>query len=284
MVFKKIVSVIIFITVVIAVILLPSSCRENTVPTDSLPTAPSDAGLPTEAPSAAPTEAPTVPAPAEGWGEVNGARVYYRDGVLQTDTIIGNDEDGWFYAGSDGTVDTGYCNGVSYKDEDWIVIEGDAYRVQTDSDKCLLAAAKDVAACTESGMSRENKLKACFDYIKEHYLEGVLHDPPVSYEEEDWPITYANDIFVYGKGDCYSYGAAYAYMARAIGYEDVYAVNSGGHGWAEVENRTYDPEWSMHSNNYSYYGMSYDEECDVPYAFAIESYTDLKRRQIVVHG
>ena len=280
MVFRKIVSVIIIITVAVAVIFLPSVLKNND---QGQPSAPSTGAVQTDAPTLAPTQAPTQ-APVEGWGELNGERVFYKNGVLQTETGIGSDEEGFFYTGSDGIIDTGYCNGVSVDSEDWIVIEGSAYRVETDSDRCLFVAAGDVAACTESGMSREDKLRACFDYIKEHYLEGVLHDPPYSYEEEDWPVVYANDLFVYGKGDCYSYGAAYAYMARAIGYEEAYAVNSGGHGWAEVENRTYDPEWSMHSNNYSYYAMSYDEECDVPYAFAIESYTDLKRRQILIHG
>ena len=282
MVFRKIVSVIIVITVVIAALLLPV-IFQNKGQQEAPASEPGESAT-TAAVTEAPTAAPVTQAPEEGWGELNGARVFYRDGVMQTDTVVGNDEEGHFYVGSDGTVDTGYCNGVQYNGEDWIIIEGSAYPVQTDSDKCLFVAAKDVAACTQSSMSREEKLKACFDYIKEHYLEGVLHDPPYSYEEEDWPIVYANDLFVYGKGDCYSYGAAYAYMARAIGYEEAYAVNSGGHGWAEVENRTYDPEWSMHSNNYSYYAMSYDEECDVPYSFAIESYTDLKRRQIVIHG
>ncbi len=241
-----------------------------------------DHTISTAAPTAA-TERPTEPS-FTGFKEENGVRYYYLDGILQKETVVGSDEDGFFYAGQDGAINTGYCDGVSVDGTDWIVIEGSAYRVETESDQCLFKAAKDVAKCTDAGMTREEKLKACFDYIKSNYLEGVLHDPPYSYTEADWPVVYANDIFVYGKGDCFSYGAAYAYMARAIGYTEAYACNSGGHGWAEVENRTYDPEWSMHSNNYSYYAMRYDEECDVRYASAIESDTELKRRQIVLHG
>ena len=198
-------------------------------------------------------------------------------------SVIGSAEEGYSYVGEDGTVNPGYCDGVTVDGQDWIVIEGAAYQVKTDSDKCLFAAAKDVAKCTDPGMTREEKLKACFDYIKSNYLEGVLHDPPYSFSEPDWPVVYANDIFVDGMGDCFSYGAAYAYMARAIGYTESYACNSGGHGWAEVEERTYDPEWSLHSDNYSYYGMRYDEECDVPYAFAIENGRDQKRRQIIIN-
>ena len=42
-------------------------------------------------------------------------------------------------------------------------------------------------------------------------------------------------MFVDGAGNCFSYGAAFAYMAKAIGYKNVYCCNSGGHGWAEVD-------------------------------------------------
>ena len=268
---------------------LTASCSNNKPAEEATVTAAADT-VPatlaaTEAPTIPPTQAPLAPGEV-AQGEVvteDGVTRCYVNGVPQTDTVAGNEVDGYFYFGSDGTVASNYCDGINVNENDWIIIEGNAYRVETDSDKCLFTAAQDIGKCTDTGMSREDKLKAGFDYIKENYLEGVLHDPPYSYAEEDWPVVCANDIFVYGKGDCYSYGAAFAYYAKAIGYSEVYAVNSGGHGWTEVEERTYDPEWSMHSNNYSYYGMRYDEECDVPYAFAIENETDLKRRRIYIN-
>ncbi len=229
-----------------------------------------------------PTEPPTT-VPLNGYTEENGLLKYYVNGELQTNTVVGAEGEERCYVGSDGVVDRGYCDGVKVGEDEWIIIEGAAYPVLTESDKVLFAAAQAVAQCTKSSMTREEKLKACFDYIKTNYLEGVRHNPPISYTEPDWPVIYASDILINGKGDCYSYGAAFAYMGRAIGYEESYACNSGGHGWAEVENRTYDPEWSLHSNNYSYFGMRYDEECDVKYASAIESYYDEKRRQIPIN-
>ena len=60
-------------------------------------------------------------------------------------------------------------------------------------------------------------------------------------------------------------------MAKGIGYTNVYGCNSGGHGWAEVNGLVYDPEWSMHNFDYSYYAMSYDEPCDVHYRSAISA-------------
>lgn len=214
----------------------------------------------------APTTVAPTTEPISGFVEENGIKKFYSNGELKTNTIVGSDEEGYFYAGEDGTINPGYCDGVVVNDKEWVVIEGSAYSVETDSDECLFKAAKDVAKCTNTDMTREEKLKACFDYIKSNYLEGVRHDPPYPYTEPDWPVVYANDIFVYGKGDCYSYGAAYAYMGKAIGYTEVYACNSGGHGWAEIEGKYYDPEWDIHHNEYNHFGVLPDDPCDVNYS------------------
>ena len=86
-------------------------------------------------------------------------------------------------------------------------------------------------------------------------------------------MIYANDMFAGPGGNCCSYAAAFAFMAKAIGYENVYACNSGGHGWAEVDGRVYDPEWSKRDGltAVTYYGLSYDQKCDVAYKKAISS-------------
>ena len=131
-----------------------------------------------------------------------------------------------------------------------------------DAQAVMEAARKAVRKCTHKGMKMEEKLRAAFDYLKDNYLEGVRRD---TYTGPDWPVVYAKDLLIDGKGDCFSFGASFAYMAKAIGYEEVYACNSGGHGWAEIDGKIYDPEWATHSDKYSYYGMSYDEPCDVAY-------------------
>lgn len=138
---------------------------------------------------------------------------------------------------------------------------------EADGDEEILGYAREaLRQCTDSSMSREEKLKRAFKYLQDNYLEGSVRD---TYTGDDWARIYAKDLFVGGKGDCFSYGAAFAYMAKAIGYTEAYACNSGGHGWAEVDGKIYDPEWSMHSSKYSYFGMSYDEPCDVGYKGAV---------------
>ncbi len=123
-----------------------------------------------------------------------------------------------------------------------------------------------VASITNDSMSMETKLQVCFDYVKT-YQESRPRMP--HYTGMDWPVIYANDMFVNGSGNCCSYAAAFAYMAKAIGYEEVYCCNSGGHGWAEINGLVYDPEWSKWHHTYNYYALSYDTPTDQDYKGAI---------------
>ena len=65
-------------------------------------------------------------------------------------------------------------------------------------------------------------------------------------------------MFKEGHGNCYANGAAFAFLANAVGYKECYAVSSGGHGWAEVNGRVYDPSWSLIDKRNSYFGVSFD--------------------------
>ncbi len=120
-----------------------------------------------------------------------------------------------------------------------------------------------VASITDEGMAKEEKLRACFEFVKT-YQGGWPRVP--HYKGMDWPVVYANDMFVNdGKGNCFSYAAAFAYMAKALGYEEVYACHSGGHGWAEIGGLIYDPERNKFDPGFHYYGVSYDEKTKVDY-------------------
>ena len=60
------------------------------------------------------------------------------------------------------------------------------------------------------------------------------------------------------RADCFGFGCAFAYLANAVGYR-AYAVSSGGHGWAEVDGRVYDPVWAKESGKINLYcGMNYN--------------------------
>ena len=213
----------------------------------------------------------------DGAVTTDGNTYYYVNGTLQVNTIVLTEEGRYIYVGTDGIADLTRCTAAVIDGEDWNVINGVPSKVETEYDRTLNRALYAVAECVNDDMTKEEKIRAAYDFIQTNYLEGVPHDPP--YIEEDWPIVCANDIFVGGKGDCYSYGAAFAFMLKALGCSDVYACNSGGHGWSEAEGLVYDPEWGMHSNNYPYFAMTYDEECDVNYRTVLDG-SEWKRKPL----
>jgi len=47
-------------------------------------------------------------------------------------------------------------------------------------------------------------------------------------------------------------------LAKAIGYEEVYACHDTGHGFIEIDGLVYDPEWSKTHFQYSFYGIPFN--------------------------
>lgn len=202
-----------------------------------------------------------------GWNQIEGTWTFFNsDGTLPGGGSVQYSDGAYLYC-YNGVPDSSY-RGVLYSDgKSWIVREGIAQEVITAYDRTLYRAFLAVDDATTPDMTMEEKLYASFVYVKTAYREYNPRSP--HYLGEDWPILYANDMFVDGGGNCFSYAAAFAFMAKAIGYENVYCCNSGGHGWAEIDGLVYDPEWSRSHSYYSYYGLNYYEQTDVNYRGAI---------------
>jgi len=198
------------------------------------------------------------------WQKINNKWYYLNSsGAMLANTVVGNKTGGYYWVTKNGSYDTSLRAAKESGGVSWLVLNGKAKKVTTENDKTLYRAFKALEKCTNNSMTKSQKLKAAWDYIRTSYRENNPRIP--HYTGMDWPIIYANDIFVDGTGNCMSYGAAFAYMAKAIGYNNCYACNSGGHGWAEIEGLVYDPEWSMHNFKYSYYALSYNATTDVRY-------------------
>ncbi len=120
----------------------------------------------------------------------------------------------------------------------------------------LLTARSIAAEITNSGMTEDQKLKACFDWVmKKNYRTWRKFE-----NTPDWPIVHANDHFLNGCGDCHADGAALAYLASAIGCDDVYVCNDSegeGHSWAEIGGLAYDPLFAQAKDYDKYYGAGY---------------------------
>ncbi len=119
----------------------------------------------------------------------------------------------------------------------------------------LIKANEIVNQAAKPAMEKYEKLRKSFEYLVSHYkYRGEL----TFYKTEHWEQDYALSMFTEGHGNCYAYGAAFAFLANAVGCKECYAVSSGGHGWAEVDGKVYDPSWSLTDRRHDYFGISFD--------------------------
>ena len=235
--------------------------------------------IPTAAESTATTEtpAPTVtPKPAKvkrGWVILkNGKKRYYRNGKR----LLGFQKIGknYFYFNKNGIMQVnktipngtkGYTYYTNRKGHVYAKTKGSKYfnaNGSRMSDKQLAEfLSKQIAArITTPGMSKEQKLQTCFNWvIKKYYYIWRRFDQG----GQDWPAVFANDHFLYGKGDCLSDAGAFAYLAKAIGYKNVYVCadarqsNNNAHSWAEINGLVYDPLFAEAKSYSKYYGCTY---------------------------
>lgn len=120
----------------------------------------------------------------------------------------------------------------------------------------LIRANQIVEKAVRPEMKKSEKLQKCFDYLLKHFQ---YRGSPVFEYSGQWELDYAMDLFESGHGNCYAFGAAFAFLADAAGYQDCYAISSGGHGWAEADGKVYDPTWSLIDKTHSYYGVDYKQ-------------------------
>lgn len=122
--------------------------------------------------------------------------------------------------------------------------------------KIMVEANRIMQSLTNAKMPKKQKLQKCFDYIVGKVRNYRTFRSFSAFA--GWDMTYAEDVFFRGGGNCFSFGAAFAYLANAVGYSNVKVISSGGHGWAEVNGKVYDPDWATVSKVDTYFAMSYD--------------------------
>ena len=138
---------------------------------------------------------------------------------------------------------------------DYYFDESGAYTTGDASLDELVDAA--VAACTTQDMTQEQKLRACYEYVRDFKYLGRNAALPrtVKTMPHENAVEYARKIFETGKGDCYNFAASFCFLARALGYEATAIVGACGyawsysaiaHGWVEIvmDGQTYlfDPQ------------------------------------------
>lgn len=164
------------------------------------------------------------------------SKYYYfsQKGYMQKGTIKAGK---WtYYTTLDSVVD-GKKKGKNY-----YTMEGKKLTGEKKKDyETKLRARKAAMSITNDKMSLAEKRLACFQWVSRHPYQKRRTFRRFS----GWMSTYADDHFLYGRGNCVSDACAFAYLAQAIGYKNVYvcldADNDDGHSWCEIGGRVFDP-------------------------------------------
>lgn len=119
-----------------------------------------------------------------------------------------------------------------------------------------------IRAQTNDGMSRDERLRALYDYVSRNFT--YIKRDLVSKSQTGWQPSYAAAFFADGRGNCFSFAAAFQQLARAVGVDARTVVGNLGknrqvHGWVEIdldgETFVFDPELET---VYRGRGQSYD--------------------------
>lgn len=111
---------------------------------------------------------------------------------------------------------------------------------------------------TNENMTAPEKLWKCYLKAISYGYGGTGNDYDFRYYYSNWDVSYAEDMFYRGHGDCFAFASAFAYLANAVGFK-ASVISSGGHGWAEIKGKVCDPNWAKNTGNIKrYYRMSYD--------------------------
>ena len=195
---------------------------------------------------------------AVGWKTINGKLFFFarnraKRGIMRTGLVrIGKKEyffkklgspgvkgsavNGWVNIGGRGMC---YCiNGEIQKEyciQDYYLKANGA--MTPASRKMYNLVKKTVNQLVTNAMTQEQKLRTCYDYLCSKVFTYVTKRP-FSYAK-DWRLTYGYEMLTTYSGVCYNFSAAFAYMARYIGYTNVKAIAG--------ELLYLDGHWDLHS-------------------------------------
>ena len=150
--------------------------------------------------------------------------------------VVGSGAEGWTNIKGRGLC---YCsNGVIVKKsiiQDYYVNKNGS--MTASSRKLYKLVRQTVNKLVTNAMTKEQKLRTCYKYLCSSVFKYVTKRP-FSYKK-DWRVTYGYEMFTTHSGVCYNFAAAFAYMARFIGYKDVKAIAG--------ELLYLDGHWDLHS-------------------------------------
>ena len=96
-----------------------------------------------------------------------------------------------------------------------------------------------IETCTTGTMTQKTQLRKCFDF----FVATSSYERKTDVPAGEWTEDYAKEILKTGKGNCYNYAAAFACIAKGLGYDARVCTGTvtsslGGrapHAWTEVK-------------------------------------------------
>ena len=166
----------------------------------------------------------------KGLHEIDGGMYYVtEDGSFLVNSAVGN-----LTFGADGRYTSGNATLDSYVDQA-------------------------LAECTNSGMTKAQKLRAAYLYVRNH--GAYLARPHQARGTTDWAEESALFMFEHKKGNCYCFAGQFLYMARRLGY-DAYVVSGG------VGHKDSDHAWVMIHEN----GTPYIYDVELEWGYRVGKY------------
>lgn len=112
-----------------------------------------------------------------------------------------------------------------------------------------------VASITNSKMTREQKLRACWNYIvDEKKFNYGGRDP--DRHRSNWYREAALQMLTGRTGSCYYFACAFAAMAKEIGYKNIKLWMGYDHCWVTINGLHYDPQAQWTRWILNVYGLS----------------------------
>lgn len=227
-------------------------------------------------------------APYNGWKAQGKSNYYYVNGIKVKGLYAVKNR--YYYFGANGLLKKGtqkvkgvtyYLNdkgvmqmrkagGVYYNAQNQPIDPMDGYEYET-----IEKAKAIVKKITTKKMSKSEKLLKCFRWVQHFHYKT----PRKFSFKKGWTAIYADDHFNGGDGDCHSDACAFAYLAYALGYKNVYVASDSKnpklevHSFAEINGKVYDTLFAEVKGFKKNYGVSYKTYVDgkataqkIPYA------------------
>lgn len=167
---------------------------------------------------------------AKGLHEIDGGMYY----VKEDGSFLTNDAVGYLTFDANGRYTSGNATLDSYVDQA-------------------------LAVCTNSGMTKAQKLRAAYLYVRDH--GAYLARPHQARGTTEWAEESALFMFEHKKGNCYCFAGQFLYMARRLGY-DAYVVSGG------VGRKDSDHAWVMICEN----GVPYIYDVELEWGYRVGRY------------